>query len=183
MNKKNLFLWSLYDFANSIVYISFLLYFAQWLVVDAKLSDLWYNSLFAIATVLLLFSAPLLAARVDKRGGGKFFLNWATIGTAAGYGCATTFAYLGTGYVIPAAAAFLVGQYFYQLSFVFFTPMLVQIAEPTHRARASGIGQFANALGQITGVLISLPFTSSHTGPLIPSILIFFILALPMMLW
>ena len=183
MNKKNLFLWSLYDFANSIVYISFLLYFAQWLVVDAKLSDLWYNALFAIATLLLLFSAPFLAARVDKRGGGKFFLQWATIGTAAGYGCATMFAYLGTGYVVPAAAAFLVGQYFYQLSFVFFTPMLVQIAEPGHRARASGIGQFANALGQITGVLIALPFASSHTGPLVPSVLIFFILALPMLLW
>ncbi len=183
MNKKNLFLWSLYDFANSIVYISFLLYFSQWLVIDGGLSDLWYNALFAIATVLLLFSAPWLAARVDANGGGKFFLNWSTIGTAAGYGCATVFAYLGIGYVIPAAAAFLAGQYFYQLSFVFYTPMLVQIAEPGQRARASGIGQFANALGQITGVLVALPFLSSHTGPLAPSLIIFFILALPMMLW
>ncbi len=183
MHKRNLFLWSLYDFANSIVYISFLLYFAQWLVIDGGLSDFWYNALFAIATVLLLFSAPQLASHVDKRGGGKLFFNWATVGTAAGYGCATMFAYLGTGYVIPAAVAFLAGQYFYQLSFVFYTPMLVQIADPGQRARASGIGQFANALGQITGVLMALPFAYSHLGPLAPSIIIFFILALPMMIW
>lgn len=183
MDKKNLFLWSLYDFANSIVYISFLLYFAQWLVIDAGLSDLWYNGLFAIATVFLLFSAPVMAARVDKHGGGKSFLNFATIATLVGYGGATFFAYLGIAYLVPAAASFLIGQYFYQLSFVFYTPMLVQIATPEYRARASGIGQFANALGQISGVLIALPFAASRTGPLIPSLVLFCILALPMMLF
>ena len=176
-------MWSLYDFANSIVYISFLLYFSQWLVIDGGLSDFWYNSIFAMATVLLLFSAPMLAAYVDKSGGGKFFLNWATIGTVVGYGCAALLAHLGVVFVVWAAVAFLVGQYFYQLSFVFYTPMLTQIAEPRYRARASGIGQFANALGQITGVLVALPFAYSHAAPLFPSIATFFVLALPMMIW
>ena len=31
--KRNILLWSLYDFANSIVMIVFLLYFAQWPLV------------------------------------------------------------------------------------------------------------------------------------------------------
>ena len=183
MNKKNLLLWSLYDFANSIVYITFLLYFAQWLVVDGGLSDFWYNALFAIATLLLLLSAPPLAAYVDKHGGAKFFLNWATVGTAVGYGAAALCALGSTHNVVLAALAFLVGQYFYQLSFVFYTPMLIQIAEPGRRARASGIGQFANALGQITAVLIALPLATSHAGPLLPAVLLFFVLALPMLLW
>ena len=34
MNKKNIFLWTLYDFANSIVMIVFFLYFSQWLVIE-----------------------------------------------------------------------------------------------------------------------------------------------------
>jgi len=183
MQKKNLFLWSLYDFANSIVYIAFLLYFAQWLVVDAGLSDFWYNALFAISTLLLLCSAPLLASRIDCRGGGKMFLNLATFGTAISYTAAVLCAYAGVEYMWVAAICFLVGQYFYQLSFVFYTPMLVQLAPEGSRARASGIGQFANALGQITGVLLALPFTYSHLAPLLPAIGIFFILALPMMLF
>ena len=179
MDKKNLFLWSLYDFANSIIYISFLLYFAQWLVVDAGFADFWYNALFAIATLALLFSAPYLAARVDKRGsGGKFFLIIATVGTLVGYVCATAFAHLGSTYVLHAAAAFVVGQYFYQLSFVFYTPMLAQISEGGQRVVASGIGQFANALGQISGILIALPFAATRLGPLLPSLAIFFIFAL-----
>src|SRR3989344_9639807 len=92
MNKKKLFLWSLYDFANSIVFINFLLYFAQWIVVDGGLSDFWYNAIFAIATVLLLLSAPILAAYTDKHGGRKFFLNISTVGTFISYGLAALLA-------------------------------------------------------------------------------------------
>ena len=29
MNKKKLFLWALYDFANSIIFVNFLFYFSQ----------------------------------------------------------------------------------------------------------------------------------------------------------
>ena len=39
MDKRNLFVWSLYDFANSIIYVNVLLYFAQWMVIDAGLPD------------------------------------------------------------------------------------------------------------------------------------------------
>ena len=181
MDKRNLFLWSLYDFANSIVYIGFLLYFSQWLVIDGGFPDFWYNALFVAVALLLLASAPLLASRVDKGGGGKFFLTLATFGTLVGYSCATVFAHLGIAWIIPAAVAFLAGQYFYQLSFVFYTPMLVQIATPAYRARASGIGQLGNALGQISGVLVALPFAASRIGPLAPSLALFFVLALPML--
>src|SRR4051812_36191553 len=75
MNKKQLLLWSLYDFANSIVFINFLLYFSQWLVIDGGRSDFWYNAIFAITTLILLVTGPSLAALTDKYGGRKFFLN------------------------------------------------------------------------------------------------------------
>src|SRR3989338_9964406 len=100
MNKRKLFLWSLYDFANSIIYVNFLLYFAQWLVIDAGLSDFWYNAIFAITTLLLLASAPVLAAQTDRNGGRKFFLNFATIVTFAAYGAAVAVAYLGTSHML-----------------------------------------------------------------------------------
>ncbi len=183
MHKQNLFLWALYDFANSIVYIAFLLYFAQWLVVDAGLSDFWYNALFALSTLLLLTTAPLLSARVDQHGGGKFWLTVATIGTALSYGGAIALAHSDTHFVWPAALLFLLGQYFYQLSFVFYTPMLVELGPPQVRARASGIGQFGNALGQICGVLLALPFAATRLGPMFPALLVFILLSLPMLLW
>lgn len=183
MDKKKLFLWSLYDFANSVIYVNFLLYFAQWMVIDGGLSDFWYNAIFAIATTMLLFSAPMLAAQTDRNGGRKYFLNLSTIGTFIAYGLAVWFAYMGTGYVIFVATLFLIGQYFYQLSFVFYNPMLAEIADETHRARASGIGQFANAAGQVLGIAATLSLAETRLGPLFPSLMGFFILALPMMIF
>lgn len=183
MNKRNLFLWSLYDFANSIIYVNFLLYFAQWLVIDGGLSDFWYNAIFAVATVLLLFSAPMLAAQTDRNGGKKYFLNLATIGTFIAYGLAVWLAYRGVEYVVWSAIFFLIGQYFYQLAFVFYNPMLAEIADEKHRARASGIGQFANAAGQVVGIAATLSFAGTRLGPLLPSLIGFFILALPMMVF
>ncbi len=183
MNKRNLFLWSLYDFANSIIYISFVLYFAQWIVIDGGLSDFWYNALFAIATILLFFSAPQLAALTDKHGGRKYFLSISTILTAIFYGFAAILAGTVGSSVVIIAILFLIGQYFYQLSFVFYNPMLAEIADKEHRAKASGLGQLANSLGQAVGVLIALPFAATRTGPLLPSVIAFFLCALPLMLW
>ncbi|HEY4513233.1 MAG TPA: MFS transporter [Candidatus Paceibacterota bacterium] len=183
MDKKKLFLWALYDFANSIIFVNFLLYFAQWIVIDAGLSDFWYNAIFALSTVILLFTAPPLAALTDKYGKRKLFLNISTTGTFLSYGAAAVLAGFGTQYMMPIALLFLIGQYFYQFSFVFYNPMLMDIADSEHLSRVSGIGQFANSLGQVAGILITLPLAGSRVAPLLPSVLLFFFLALPMMIF
>ncbi len=183
MNKKQLFLWSLYDFANSIIFINFLLYFGQWLVVDGGLSDFWYNAIFAMTTVLLIFTAPSLAALTDRHGGRNFFLNIATLGTLVCYTLAVVVASNGSQNVVWAALLFLLGQYFYQLSFVFYNPMLSDIADEAHRGRASGIGQFSNSLGQILGLVFTIFITGSRLAPLFPAIIASFILTLPMMVY
>ena len=164
MNKKQLSLWSLYDFANSIVYINFILYFAQWIVVDAGLSDFWYNAIFAITTIILLFTAPILAARTDLHGGRKYWLNIATIATFLSYGLVAILAAVNSN-VLLIAFLFLVGQYFYQLSFVFYNPMLDDIADEAHKSRVSGIGNFASSLGFVVDILITFPFGDYNIAP------------------
>jgi len=181
MNKRNLFLWSLYDFANSIVFINFLLYFSQWLVIDGGLSDFWYNATFPISTLLLLLTAPLLGAYTDKYGGRKWYLNISTICVAVSYAVSTALAYA-HAHIVFVAIFFLLGQYFYQLCFVFYNPMIEEIADDSHRSRASGIGQFSNALGQVFGLIIMLPLANPRLRPLFPAIGIFLVLALPMMI-
>lgn len=183
MDKKKLFLWCLYDFANSIVFINFLLYFGQWLVIDGGLSDFTYNATFAISTILLILTAPSLAALTDRHGGRKYFLNISTIGTFLCYTLAVILALGGGQNIIYITILFLLGQYFYQLSFIFFNPMLYDIADEQYRGRASGICQFANSLGQVSGLLITLPLAGVRLSPLLPAIGIFIMLALPMMIY
>lgn len=64
--KKNIFLWLLYDFANSIVFIVFFLYFAQWIVIDNEIPDIYLNLTFTISALLLLFTVPLTGRLLDK---------------------------------------------------------------------------------------------------------------------
>lgn len=182
MNKKNLFLRSLYDFANSFVFITFLLYFSQRLVIDWGLWDFWYNAIFAIASIILLLTSPTLASFTDKYGGRKRFLIISTFWTLLGYWMATLFAYLGQPMIL-IAIFFLIGQYFYQLSFSFHNPLIEDVADISHRARASGISQFSNSFGQLMWLVLAIPFSSDRLQPLLPSIIAFFVLSLPMMIF
>ena len=184
MNKRKLFLWCLYTFANSVVFINFLVYFSKWLVIDGGLSDMAYNMVFVITAVALLFTAPSLATHTDKCDSRKLFLNLATIGTMAAYLIAALCAIYGAP-VLPAFLALIAGQYFFQMSYIFYDPMLNDLSDKRLRARASGIGQFFSAAGMIFGLVISLPLVElgGRLAPLVPSVILFALLALPMMIF
>ncbi len=192
MNKKNVFLWTLYDFANSIVTIVFFLYFSQWLVVDKGVPDFWYNMIFTIGSVLLLLTAPILGSIADKNGRQQNYLNQITVVTFIFFLLASFTTLFFSQEVFLAALFFLLANYFYQFSFVFYNALLHYIAPPEKWGRISGIGQTGNWLGQIAGLLITLPLASGavyivgeagRAQTFLPAAIIFFLLALPMLLF
>ncbi len=192
MNKKNVFLWTLYDFANSIVTIVFFLYFSQWLVIDKGVSDFWYNMIFSIGSVLLLLTAPIVGSMADKTGRQQKYFNTITIFTLVCFLSATLVALFFSQKVFLAALFFILATYFYQFSFVFYNAFLHHIAPPEKWGRISGIGQAGNWLGQIAGLLITLPLASGaiyligevgRAQTFLPAVVLFFVLALPMLLF
>lgn len=192
MNRKNIFVWTLYDFANSIFMIVFFLYFSQWLVIEKGVSDFWYNMIFTAGSFLLLITAPVLGSIADKTGGQRRCLNAITILTVVCLLGVTFTALFFPRRVFLAALFFLVANYFYQFSFIFYNALLHDIAPRAQWGRVSGIGQAGNWLGQITGLLIALPFASGavylfgaagRAQTFLPSVLLFVLLALPMLLF
>jgi len=190
MNKKNVFIWSLYDFANSFVFITFLLYFSKWMVVNRGLSDWWYNATFILGSIGLVFFAPYFGSKADKHKNGRKYLILSTLSCFIFYSLAIISAILGTNIFI-SALMFGLGNFFYQLAFVFYNPLLNNISRPENQGKVSGIGFLANYLGQISGILVALPFISGKitfpgidplVAALIPAIIIFLILAVPLML-
>ncbi|MCI0619816.1 MFS transporter [Candidatus Wolfebacteria bacterium] len=188
--RKNIFLWALYDFANSVVSIVFFLYFSQWIVIDQGVADIWFNLVFTIAAVLLLLSVPTTGALLDKYWRRITGLRYTTFGTVISYGLCGVLAILGYG--VPALILFGVGWYIYLLSFTFYTPLLNDIASPERRGRVSGYGIAANYLGQIAGLILVLPFATGSVNlfggslraeTLLPSVVVFLLLALPMLIF
>jgi len=192
MHKGNLFVWSLYDFANSIVSIAFFLYFSQWLVVDRGVADFWYNASFAAGSLLLLLTAPVLGALADKTGRQKIYLNWITTFSAIFLFATSVVTLFFSNNPFLALTLFLLGNYLYQFSFVFYNALLPFIAPFEKWGKASGIGISANFAGQVVGMTLILPFVGGsiyffgETGraqALMPATLTFFLLALPMLLY
>jgi len=188
--KRNVFLWILYDFANSIVSIVFFLYFAQWIVIDRGIPDLYFNLTFTISAVLLLFTVPFTGTLLDKFLRRITGLRYTTFFTAIFYGTCALFAI--TNNAIGSLIFFTLGLYSYLLSFTFYTPLINDISKQEKRGMVSGLGISANYLGQIAGLIIALPLSTGSISffgsapraeTLLPSVLIFFILSLPMLVF
>ncbi len=189
-SKRNVVLWTSYDFANSIVSIVFFLYFAQWLVVEQGVSDFAFNLTFTISAILLFLTVPLTGSMLDKSLRRITGLRYTTVLTALLYGSCALAAL--NGMEISALILFTLGLYCYLLSFTFYTPLINDISSKERRGRVSGWGIGANYLGQIVGLLIALPFStgswslfgaSPRAETLLPAVLIFFVLSLPMLLF
>ena len=187
--KRNVFLWTLYDFANSIISITFFLYFAQWIVIDRGFTDLSFNLTLTAAAVLLLLTAPISGVLLDRSLRRITGLRYATCTTALLYGLCGFFAV--SNNEIAALVFFTLGLYMYLLSFTFYTPLLHDIAPAHRRGRVSGLGIAANYAGQFLGLLVALPFATGKLSlfggapraeTLLPAVFLFLIFSLPMLL-
>lgn len=189
-SKQNVFLWVLYDFANSFVQITFFLYFAQWLVIDRGVSDLYFNLTFTAATVLLLATAPFVGLKLDTGLRRIVGLRWTTAAVTILYGlCAMAAVH---GLVVPAFVLFTLGLYTYLLSFTFYTPLLRDIAVPAKQGPVSGLGILGHYTGQCLGLVLALPFSigawslwggEARAETLLPAVIAFAVLSVPMLVW
>jgi MFS-type transporter involved in bile tolerance (Atg22 family) len=190
MNKR-LFLWALYDFANSIVLIAFLFYFSQWLVIDQGKPAWWYNITLVISSMLFIITAPIVSKKIDikkvKIVGLRF---WSGI-TFVGYFVLSIITMLTDSMDVLATILFTLATYTYLVCFLYFTPMLNDLSNDGDRSLKSGIGQGANSIGQVAGILITLPFVNGITlfgepgraQALLPATIIFGLLSLPMLIF
>lgn len=189
-NSRNIFLWALYDFANSLVQITFFLYFAQWIVIDRGLSDISFNLAFTISAVLLLLTAPLVGSLLDSRMRRIDGLRYSTVAVLIFYGTCALCAVGGAA--TWALVFFVLGLYSYLLTFTFYTPLINDIAHPEKRGFVSGLGIASHYVGQFSGLILALPFSiglwtlfksEPRAETLFPSVLVFGLFSLPMLVW
>ena len=157
-NRKNIFLWALYDFANSIVMIAFLFYFSQWLVIDMGWSDAWYNATLVIGSIAFLIVGPVLGSICDKTGDRMKGLRVSTIITIVLFLATSISALLSSP--LAAVIFYSLALAAYLISFVFYTPLMNDLVTSKDYGNISGWGQGANVAGQIAGLLLMIPIVT-----------------------
>lgn len=191
MKNKNLFLWCLYDFANSLVVITFFVHFAKWIVVDRGVSDFYFNLTLVISSFLFLFAGPVFGAICDKTKNHLTGLRITTVIAFVGFLVTSIMTTIDISPLI-ILVTYTITLFFYLLSFVFYTPTIYSVSNESNRGSISGYGNASNAIGQIIGLLVIIPIlnnsipifgVSGKEGALIFSSIAFILLALPMLFW
>lgn len=192
LNKK-IFVWGLYDFANSVIVANLTLYFSLWMVIDNNLADIWYSIIIAVSTLVLILTAPLVGFYVDKSGWRMKLITPMTIAI----GLLT----IGIGIVgasnteriirILLPSIFVIAIYYLtQLSLIPYDTFLKQLSTPRTYGKISGLGKGLDDLGFILGMAVTLPFvnqkvtlfgTPGRIQAFIPAGILFLLLSLPML--
>ncbi|MBK9239278.1 MAG: MFS transporter [Acidobacteria bacterium] len=162
--------WSLFDFCNSFVIINGSLYISQW-VTEHGVREFWYGFSFAISTVALLLTAPLIGWIVDRTAHRVSWLRGQTVLIAL---CAVLIPVmvlrlgdgLTTAVVVLILFSFL--NFFYQTSLIFYDSMLPRLVTGRLTSVMSGIGEGLGHFGSIVGIFLVLPLVSTGIPPLLP---------------
>ena len=161
-DKKAIWAWSLYDFANSsfttlVVTFIYGTYFTGYMalapdvtgarVPDAELGTvLWSRGVTLTAIVVALLS-PVLGALADLGGARKRFLLWTTVVTVV---ATAGLFFAEPGQAVQALVWFVVANVAFEMGAVFYNAYLPDVARPDQIGRVSGYGW---ALGYVGGLL------------------------------
>jgi len=199
-NKKAVFGWATYDFANTIFSMNIVtMYFAQWVVVDNKIEDIYYSISYAVSMLLVAITMPALGAISDAKGKRLSFLLILTSG------CILATIFLGitgnavidvTTKVSLALILFAFANYCFEGGLVFYNALLPEVSTPKNIGKVSGWGVALGYVGAIFGLLLVKPFVDGHIfgfqlpltpggrqNAFIPTALFFLLFSLPIFFW
>jgi len=173
-NKKEIFGWAMFDFANSayttnIVTVIFCNYFVFAVakgvsptVFGHQLGGefLWGMGI-TLSNLLIILTAPILGAVADYSAHRKKFLVITCLLCVAG----TAGLFFATpGAVVLAIALFVISNYFFQISESLCGSFLPDLAEPDEIGKISAIGWSLGYVGGLVGLLLCFPLIGGGKG-------------------
>jgi len=201
VERRELFGWAMYDFANSgYTTVVLTAVFNAWFVgaiaggpggLEQGTATLLWTSTIAAANLVVLFSAPILGALADQRALKKRLLLLTTLG------CVTATALLslvGPGDYMIAMLTVLVGTVMFSSGESLIAAFLPEIASSEHMGRISGYGWSLGYVGGVLTLVLCLGFIQWATaqgmaqeraigGTMLITAAIFAAAALPTFLW
>lgn len=165
-DKKTLFGWVMFDFANSayttlVVTFIYGTYFVKAIASDEIAGTALWSRGVTITALSVALLSPFLGAIADKTNLRKRFLLISTIVTVAG----TIFLYfVKPGQVMLALWGFVISNIAFELTNVFYNAFLPEIASKDKIGRISGIGWGVGYIGGLAAMVIAMVgFVSPET--------------------
>lgn len=170
-NKREIFAWTLYDFANTsfsviIVTVVYAVYFKQYVISQHVISlfgfernpgDLYWGLGGAISMLFVGLTSPIIGAIADSTNSKKVFLFIYSLICIA----ATIALYVvQPGMIGLGLLLFIIGNIGFEGGIVFYNGFLPQISEPETIGKISGYGFAFGYVGSLFSLLIALPYAN-----------------------
>jgi UMF1 family MFS transporter len=158
--KRTIFLWALYDFANSvypavITATIFSVYFTRQIVGnETGLGDLWWGRVLSVSMLFVAISSPFLGAIADGAGIRKKML---LLYTGLCVMCVALFVTIQPGMILWAFVLAVLANIGFEGALVYYNAYLPDIAPPQRQGYVSGLGFGFGYAGSAIGLLLALP--------------------------
>jgi MFS transporter, UMF1 family len=157
VTKRELWAWSMYDFANSgyttvIITAIFNAYFVSVIARGASWATLLWTTIFGISYLIVMILGPVLGRIADRRASKKRMLFWSTAGCVVATLALAPVAAKGNDWMWVACGVFIVSNVFYALGENFTASFLPELSTGKDIAKVSAWGW---SLGYVGG-LVSL---------------------------
>ncbi len=186
-NKFKIFIWTLFDFANtsySIIVVTFIyaVYFKDVVAGGESIGDLYWSLGISISMFISGLLAPILGAIADYSAGKKRFLLFFTLLSIL----ATSLLYfVNEGMILWGLILFIIANIGFESGLVFYDSFLPELTTPKNYGRVSGYGFAMGYLGSLATLAIVFPFIKGdmikETFPV--SALFFLVFAAPLFIF
>lgn len=184
-NKRQVFYWSLFDFANSsyatiIVAFVFAVYFKNIISSGRPISDFYWSLGINISMISTAIINPILGAIADRSSTKKKFLAFFSAlciaGTALMY-------YTGEGTIALALILFVLSNIGFQAGMTFYDAFIPEMVEEKYYNKVSGIGYAVGYIGSLLSVVLVFPLKDNPNLLFVVTACIFTIFSLPLFLF
>ncbi len=181
-NKGQVFIWSLFDFANSfyavvIVAFVFAVYFTDVIAEKNPAADLYWSLGINISMLISAVLNPVCGAIADYTSNKKKFLFYFTILAVI----STSLMYFtGEGTIVFALTLFIISNIGFQTGLTFYDAFISDMVEEKYYNQVSAFGYAIGYIGSIAGVVMVFPLKDNPNLLFALTALCFLVFSLPL---
>ena len=184
-NKKQIFYWSLFDFANStyatiVLAFVFAIYFTSTIAEGKPIGDFYWSLGINIAMIFSAVLNPVCGAIADYSNNKKkflfFFTILAVIPTALMY-------FTGPGTILFGLVLLIFSNIGFQTGLTFYDAFIKEITEEKYYNKVSGIGYAVGYAGSLLSVGLVFPLKDNPNLLFLVCAVLFMVFSLPLFLF
>ena len=182
---KDVFNWSLFDFANSsfatiVLAFVYAIYFKKVVAEDQPIGDFYWSAAINISMIAVAFLSPVLGAASDYFGSKKKYLVFFTFLSIT----ATGLLYLITaGMIIPGMVLFIFANIGFQAGLGFYDAFIKDITDIDNYNKVSSLGYAVGYFGSLAALAAVIVLQDEPRNTFIACAVLFFIFSLPLFIF